>query len=154
MNTARNAQNKPNGDVFGAYDITISGTNLDVGTPKIMIDGVECVVATTGATTVTCTVGSRLTLPTTNGFMVTVGGRNAIVKENFEYVLRWSDIRTWGTDMPPEEGDLVHVPKGMTLFVDQTTPRLEGIIVEDGKLIFADEGDMEIHAGVITINKG
>lgn len=52
--------------------------------------------------------------------------------------MRWSDIRTWGTDLPPVEGDLVYVPKGMSLYVDQSTPRLDGIIVEEGKLIFAD----------------
>ena len=56
--------------------------------------------------------------------------------------------------MPPEEGDLVAVPKGMSLYVDESTPQLEGIVVEEGKLIFADEADMEIHAGIITINKG
>ena len=70
------------------------------------------------------------------------------------YVMRWSDIRTWSTDLPPVEGDLVYVPKGMTLYVDQSTPQLEGIVVEEGKLVFADESDMEIHAGIITINKG
>ena len=69
-------------------------------------------------------------------------------------MLRWSDIRTWGTDLPPVEDDLVYVPKGMTLYVDQSTPQLEGIVVEEGKLIFSDEQDMEIHAGSITINKG
>lgn len=69
------------------------------------------------------------------------------------YVLRWSDIRTWGTDLLPVEGDLIHVPKGMTLYVDQTTPKLEGMVVE-GTLYFSDEKDMEIHAGTITINKG
>ena len=68
--------------------------------------------------------------------------------------MRWSDQRTWGTDLPPAEGDLVYVPEGMTLYVDQSTPQLEGIIVENGKLIFADEGDMEIHTGLITVNGG
>lgn len=52
--------------------------------------------------------------------------------------MRWSDIRTWGTDLPPVEGDLVYVPKGMALFVDQSTPVLEGIVVEDGAIIFSD----------------
>lgn len=68
--------------------------------------------------------------------------------------MRWSDIRTWGTDLPPVEGDLIYVPKGMTLLVDQTTPRLDGIIVEEGKLIFADEAPMEIHTNFITVNGG
>lgn len=52
--------------------------------------------------------------------------------------MRWSDIRTWGTDLPPVDGDLVYVPQGMTLYVDQDTPILDGIVVENGKLIFAD----------------
>ena len=70
------------------------------------------------------------------------------------YVLRWSDSRTWGTDLAPVEDDLVYVPEGMTLFVDESTPKLEGIIVEAGTLMFADEADMEIHAGLIMLNGG
>ena len=101
-----------------------------------------------------CEVGERLSLPEENSFKVTVGGNTPIIKEQFIYVLRWSDIRTWGTDSYPVKDDLVYVPKGMTLFVDQSTPQLEGIIVEEGKLVFADEDDMEIHAGLITLNGG
>ena len=44
--------------------------------------------------------------------------------------MRWSDIRTWNTDSFPVDGDLVYVPKGMTLFIDQSTPLLAGIVVE------------------------
>lgn len=75
--------------------------------------------------------------------------------DKFEYVMRWSDKRTWGTDMPPVEDDLVVVPKGMALYVDETTPKLMGIVVEEGKIIFADEGnDIEVHTGFITLNGG
>ena len=81
--------------------------------------------------------------------------KKAALKGNkFEYVMRWSDARTWGTDLPPVEGDLVYVPKGMALYVDQSTPILEGIVVEDGALIFADEADMEIHTKFITLKGG
>lgn len=52
-----------------------------------------------------------------------------MLNDEFLYTMKWSDSRTWGTDLPPVEGDLVYVPKGMTLYVDQTTPRLDGIIV-------------------------
>ena len=68
--------------------------------------------------------------------------------------MRWSDPRTWGTDLPPIEGDLVFVPEGMTLFVDQSTPQLLGITTEKGNLVFADESDMIIKTGFITINRG
>ena len=72
---------------------------------------------------------------------MTIDGNKALIKQTFEYVMRWSDERTWGTDLPPVEGDLVVVPKGMSLYVDETTPELKGIVVEEGKLIFADEGN-------------
>ena len=69
--------------------------------------------------------------------------------------MRWSDKRTWGTDVPPIDGDLVVVPQGMALYVDQSTPILEGILVEGGKLIFADEqNSIEVHTGFITLNGG
>jgi hypothetical protein len=68
--------------------------------------------------------------------------------------MRWSDIRTWGTDLPPIDGDLVYVPEGMSLYVDQDTPILAGIVVLNGKLIFADETDMTISSELITINGG
>lgn len=42
----------------------------------------------------------------------------------------------------------------MSLYVDQSTPQLQGIVVENGNLIFADETDMEIHTGLITMNGG
>ena len=83
-----------------------------------MIDGVSCVFKSATATNIICTVGARSTLPEQNTFTVTVGNNKALAKEEFIYVQRWSDIRTWGTDLPPVEGDLVYVPPGMTLFVD------------------------------------
>jgi hypothetical protein len=68
--------------------------------------------------------------------------------------MRWSDIRTWGTDMPPIDGDLVYIPAGMTLLVDESTPVLQSILVENGTLMFADESDMIIQAGSITVVGG
>lgn len=120
---------KINGDVFGGYDITLTGSNLNFDTPSVKIDGIDCAIKSSAATNIVCTVGSRLTLPTHNSFVVKVGNMNALIRQSFEYVLRWSDIRTWGTDLFPVDGDLVHVPAGMHLLVDQSTPILEGILV-------------------------
>jgi hypothetical protein len=85
---------------------------------------------------------------------VTIGGSNAIIINNFLYVLRWSDSRTWGVDLPPIDGDLVYVPPGMTLLVDQNTPVLTGIAVEDGGLIFPNDTDVTVRTGFITLNGG
>lgn len=59
---------------------------------------------------------------------------------------RWSDQATWGGEVPPREGDTVYVPPGMTLLVDQSTPFLNTIIVEGGKIVFSDEVDITVDA--------
>ena len=143
------------GDVFGGYDITLQGDNLNVGNSTILIDGIRCVVSATTSTSIKCTVGSRLKTPSAgNTFTVTIGTYNAILLDKFTYIMRWSDGRTWGVDIPPIDGDLVFIPKGMSLLVDQSTPILLGIIVEGGNLIFSDEKDMVVQAGFITMNGG
>ena len=47
----------------------------------------------------------------------------------------------------------MYVPRGQTLYVDQSTPKLIGIVVE-GKIVFSDEVDMNITTDFILINKG
>jgi hypothetical protein len=47
-----------------------------------------------------------------------LGGVPALLKKQFKYVMRWSDQRTWGNDLPPVKGDLISVPQGMHLLVD------------------------------------
>lgn len=149
-----NSLSSSSGDVFGGYNITLSGSYLNFDTPSIIIDGIPCSVTTSSASAITCTVGARLTLPASNYFSVTIGNALAVIQQSFSYVMRWSDIRTWGTDMPPIDGDLVYVPAGMNLLVDQSTPNLEGILVQNGTLTFADESDMVISAGFITVVGG
>lgn len=51
------------GDVFGGYNITLTGVYLNVGTPTVNVDGIACVVKTSNSTQIVCTVGSRLALP-------------------------------------------------------------------------------------------
>ena len=107
------------------------------------------------ASQITCTVGSRSnTYNLDNTFTVYVGNSAAILRDSFLYVLKWSNPLTWGVDMPPVDNDLIYVPKGTTLYVDQDTPILEGIDVEGGTLVFADEGSLTVQAGFITMNGG
>lgn len=83
-----------------------------------------------------------------------IGSSAAILRDTFYYVLRWSDARTWGTDLPPIDGDLISIPAGMTLLVDQDTPNLRGIAVSNGTIIFSDEKDLTINTGFITLVGG
>lgn len=119
----------PYGDIFGGYTITISGSNLGFAPATILIDGVACAVANFTNSSIACTVGARPSIPASNTFKVTIGGSNAVIINNFLYVLKWSDSRTWGVDLAPIADDLVYVPPGMTLLVDQDTPVLKGIAV-------------------------
>jgi hypothetical protein len=106
------------GDVFGGYNITLTGVFLNLSDPTVIIDAIPCVVKTKTETQIICTVGSRLNLPEKVMFEVNIGGIPAVIQKRFRYVMRWSDPRTWGTDLPPIDDDLVHVPPGMHLLVD------------------------------------
>jgi len=49
----------------------------------------------------------------------------------------WSHTETWGGDIPPTEGESIHIPAGQHLYVDiDESPKLKALIVE-GSLIFA-----------------
>lgn len=91
----------PYGDIFGGYNINITGTNLGFDTPTVLIDSIPCIFVSQTSTSIICTVGARPSIPTTNNFTVTVGNSNAIIVNDFLYVLKWSDSRTWGVDLPP-----------------------------------------------------
>ena len=70
--------------------------------------------------------------------VITVSSNVAIIKTDiFLYANKWSSGLTWGDDSIPIDGDTVFVPKGKTLVVDQSTPKLSLILVE-GSIIFAD----------------
>ena len=143
------------GEIFGGQTLTLTGIYLDVATPVITIDGVDCPVASNTATTITCTLGARAsTYNLDNTFTVFIGNNAAILQDKFLYVLKWSNPLSWGVSMPPVTNDLIVVPKGTTLYVDQDTPVLEGIAVDGGNLVFADEGPLTVHAGFITVNQG
>lgn len=144
------------GSIAGGETLTITGTYLNTGSISIKIDGIECAGSTaSSATTITCTTGARSSQYTQdNTFTVQIGASSAIIQDTFLYALRWSSASTWGVDIPPVDNDLIYVPKGTTLLVDQDTPILEGIAVEGGTLVFSDDLDLTVQAGFITLNGG
>ena len=98
------------GDIFGGYTIEIKGQNLGGVSADVQIDGVSCVYVSSTSTAITCTVGARPNLPTSNSFSVYINNAKAHIQSGFLYVLKWSDSRTWGVDLPPIKDDLVYVP--------------------------------------------
>lgn len=141
------------GDYLGGYNLTIQGENFNSGNAEVFIDGIECLVHSTSDTEIICEVQERFDDNEQMDFEVSINGQTAILNNIFFYALRWSEEITWGYDFKPNEGDLIHVPAGQSLWVDESTPALEGIVVE-GRIIFADEADMTITTNFIIINGG
>lgn len=144
----------PYGDIFGGYQITLTGTNLGFAPPTILIDQIPCVLVSYNQSSIVCTPGARPNIPVSTSFTVAIGTSVAVINQAFLYVLKWSDSRTWGVDLPPIDGDLVFVPAGMTLLVDQNTPNLIGLAVQNGTLVFPNDTDVTVSTGFITMNGG
>lgn len=70
---------------------------------KVTIDDVACLLIWASSTQINCTTGSRsaVVANVNKAFEVIVDNKRAINHDEFKYVLRWSDIRTWGTDLLP-----------------------------------------------------
>lgn len=51
------------GDVFGGYNLTLNGDNLNFEVPTVAIDGQPCSVLEFTSTQVVCNVSSRFALP-------------------------------------------------------------------------------------------
>ena len=68
------------GNVFGGYNITLTGSFLDIGTAKVTIDGIDCAVKSSSSSQIVCEVGSRLNLPDKTSFEVEVDGSVAIIR--------------------------------------------------------------------------
>ena len=120
----------------------------------IKIDDIFCLHISSNNSQIICQAGARPNLPAKNSFSVTLDGNNAILKAQFLYVLKWSDDRTWGVDLPPIDNDLVFVPAGMTLLVDKSTPNLAGIAVQNGTIIFSDNATITVTTAFITVVGG
>jgi len=63
----------------------------------------------------------------------------------FRYVSMWSDDTTWGGEYAPVDGESIHVPPGLNLYVDiDDSPQVNLVLVEGG-LIFAPHLTDENH---------
>lgn len=74
---------------------------------------------------------------------------------NLIFILIDGLLKILGEDKHSQEkGDSVYVPKGMTLLVDTSTPKLFSVIVDGGSIFFSDEKDMTFDASYFLLNGG
>jgi len=57
--------------------------------------------------------------------------------------LRWSDPATWPNNQVPAAGDRVTIAGDQKVLLDVSPPALDGLTI-NGKLVFADESDLEL----------
>ena len=82
------------------------------------------------------------------------GSGQAIGSVLFQYIDLWSSQWTWGGVHPPEEGTIVVIDNGKTVYFDTTTPVLKAIIIDNASLIFDDLQDVALNAEYIVIVNG
>jgi hypothetical protein len=48
----------------------------------------------------------------------------------------WSEPLTWGGEFAPIKGDMIYIPKGLSLLVDVDSTPILSVVVVEGALIF------------------
>lgn len=119
------------------------------------IGSVACLVKKTNQTCITCETGERNgTDPTA---LVTVFIKNsgfAMGSVFFQYMDLWSSRWTWGDQEPPEAGTIVSVERGVTIYLDMSTPILKCLVIDNATLIFDDFQDISLNVEYIVIVNG
>ena len=75
----------------------------------------------------------------------------------FWYVDRWSSPYTWGcTDdsCKPKAGEIIVIPEGQVILLDETTPILAVLIIDGGKMIWDRKDGIELHMQYGVVNSG
>lgn len=121
----------------------------------VSIAGVTCTVQSASSTTITCSTGTYSQTTVQAPVIVNaINDGNAVGSVQFQYIDLWSSPWTWGGDSPPEQGTIVSIDSGKTVYFDTTTPILKAIIIDNASLIFDDNQDVALNAEYILIVNG
>eukprot|EP01138_Halocafeteria_seosinensis_P003625 gb/GECG01003704.1/.p1 GENE.gb/GECG01003704.1/~~gb/GECG01003704.1/.p1 ORF type:complete len:3814 (+),score=427.70 gb/GECG01003704.1/:1-11442(+) len=145
-----------NGTSDGGTEVTISGSGFSGNTKDIDVhlNGVRCSVTASSTNSITCVTGKRDKIRRNSVEVLIAGTGLALHAETtvFRYLDRWSQPATWNFDNFPVFNDTVHIPRGQSVLLDQSTPVLWVLLIE-GELIF-DNQDLSLDANYILINGG
>ncbi|CAF0819146.1 unnamed protein product [Rotaria sp. Silwood1] len=145
------------GGTGGGTTLTITGTNFPTSTNAVTVSiaGVSCSVQTISSTSIACLTGSYSQTTIQAPVIVNiVNGGNAIGSFQFQYIDLWSSPWTWGGDSPPDEGSIVSIDSGKTVYFDTTTPILKAIVIDNASLIFDDNQDVALNVEYILVVNG
>ena len=132
------------GSVLGGEEIVFYGTGFsDTAVTTVTIDDRDCEVTAQTTDAITCTTMDKPYRPDEPKLEIYIEGLGLVATKGqvFRYISRWSDDQTWGYDLSPQEGEAVHIPKGLHLLFDIDDCPLLSFVNIEGSLIFAPDAD-------------
>ena len=157
------------GGTLGGTRLTIEGTGFknDIDAVSVTIFEVPCDVKEVLDTKIVCVTNGlpkdQEQIPEIPKILIKNGGGYAIAgTENtkriaFWYMDRWSSPFTWGCSddsCKPQTGDIVVIPKGQTILLDETTPLLAVLLIDGGSFIWDRKDGIELHMQYGIVNAG
>jgi hypothetical protein len=134
---------------------TILFFRTSISALTVSIAGVTCSVQTISSTTITCLTGSYSQTTIQAPVIVNlVSSGYAAGSASFQYIDLWSSPWTWGGTAPPDEGTIVSIDSGKTVYFDAITPQLKAIVIDNASLIFDDSQDVALNVEYIVITNG
>ena len=126
------------GGTAGGTRVTIQGQGFgtDQSAVSVSIGGSECIIAAFSSTSIECVTEARK--PSIKTQVEVSIGDNGIAQQtsaDFEYIDVWSSQFSWGGLPPPVEGDMVVIPKDMTILLDTDTPVLKMLLIQGAERI-------------------
>ena len=159
------------GGSAGGTRVTLTGVNFssNVDDLSVVIKGVPCPIKSASETEIICETdayrGEKVpVIPQV--FVKGAGYASAPADDEsvtFWYIDRWSSQFTWGhcpedepdCDTRPVKGDIVVIPKGQVILLDETTPILAVLIVDGGRVIWDRAHGIHLQSEyVIVTNDG
>ena len=156
------------GGTAGGTKLTITGTKFGSNTAdvEVTIHGSACAVESVSDTEIVCETGvfpRDGTAQEPIDPVVTIANGPGIALSDgteatqFWYIDRWSSPYTWGCgddSCKPQDGEIIVIPAGQVILLDETTPHLAVLIIDGGKFIWAREDGIELHMDYGIVNSG
>ncbi|CBY32974.1 unnamed protein product [Oikopleura dioica] len=140
----------------GGNTITIRGFGFD--NESFTFENLDCADVKIVNTTISCYVASHLSMSSSPIRLISKNdGYVSFSMKRFEVIDNWSEQWTWGcTDIDPCKpvaGDLVEIPEGAKILLDESTPILKAILISGGILRIKDD-DIALNVQYIIITNG